>query len=108
MPTAVELTGGKLLPLEVLATLERIAVQYGSSLQVTEVDHEWIRFHVDHIPDALLLRQLEQIQSRVFSNSHQRFQLLCPQISDGKRGIFLHHLATPALQSEYLAGVWFY
>ena len=108
MPTAVELTGGKLLPLEMLATLERIAVQYGSSLQVTEADHEWIRFHVDHIPDALLLRQLEQIQSRVFSNSHQRFQLLCPQISDGKRGIFLHHLATPALQSEYLAGVWFY
>jgi len=108
MPTAVELTGGKSLHFEVMAILQRLSGLYGKALHITEIDREWIRFYVDRVSDAALIRELDHKQNLVFGSCQGRFQFLCPEVCDGKRGIFLHHLYSPALQQEYLPGCWFY
>ena len=108
MPTAVELTRGQNVHFEVMGVLQRLSTLFGKGLHVTEVDREWIRFYVDNVPDSSLVRQCDQKQQVIFGSAQGRFQILCPEVSDGRRGIFLHHLHCPALQEEYLPGVWFY
>ena len=111
MPTAVELTRGMQISSDFLAVLQRIANLY-PAIVVTQGDNEYIRFYVTGVPDAFLFGQLQKIndhdKSKLFGQHPEQFQILCPRVPDGKPGIFLHHLSTPALQVEFCAGVWQY
>ena len=109
MPTAVERSfENALLPyIEMLNMTRLLAALCGNNLRVTEAGKEWVRFHVAGMPDFALFKMLEQRASS-FALYQGRFQVLCPQFSDGKPGIYLHHLSTPALREEYIPGFWVY
>ncbi len=109
MPTAVERSIEiALLPyIEMQRMMRVVSNLTGVNLQITEAGGEWVRFHVEGLPDYMLFKLLEQ-NAAAFAPFRGRFQVLCPQFSDGKPGIYLHHLSTPFLREEYIAGFWTY
>jgi hypothetical protein len=81
----------------------------GSQITFGHMDSEWVEFHISGVTDQAAIVLMENQHTQLLGNDDWRFQVLCPSDpSVQQRGLWLHHLATAQLRSDYRAGVWFY
>ena len=90
---------------DVLSAIEKLKELYGEKLIFLSGDTKWIHFMVQGLPDELVARQLERRQKELFGTMYN-FQILCPS-DPSKRGLYLHHLHSPALRIEYKSGIYY-
>jgi hypothetical protein len=97
---------GRNLNPELLSVLEALDETY-DGLHFLSRDTKWINFRVQGMGDEALFSDIEEKQDDIFDDL-SNFQILRPSRNSTDRGVFLHHLSSPSLRVEYLAGFGYY
>ena len=84
----------ELLSPEFQTILARLAERFGSKLNVTPADPEWVEISVANISPAQLHAELQNARNTLFGNAAVRVQVIQPG-SPGSASIFLHLLSEP-------------
>ena len=109
MPGSImtQLFAGRLVHPELQDVLQNLSEMFGPNLHFISHDGKYINFQVWGMTDEVLFRELEANQDDIFDDISV-FQVLRPWGHSPDRGVFLQHLETPHLRSEYLSGFWYY
>jgi hypothetical protein len=84
----------ELLPPELQAILARLADKFGTKLNVTPADAEWVEISVANLPASQLHSELQGARNTLFGNAAARVQVIQSPTPSGA-SIFLHLLAEP-------------
>ena len=84
----------ELLPAEFQSILARLTEKYGSRLNVTPTDAEWVEVSVENLPASQLQAELQNARNVLFGNAESRVQVIQPLRPTGP-GIFLHLITEP-------------
>ena len=84
----------ELLPAEFQSILARLAEKYGSKLNVTPTDAEWVEVSVENLRASQLHAELQTARNVLFGNAESRVQVIQPLRPTGP-GIFLHLITEP-------------
>lgn len=84
----------ELLPADFQSILSRLQEKYGSKLNVTPNDAEWVEVSVENVPAAQLHADIQNARNVLFGDAESRIQVIQPLRPTGE-GIFLHLLSEP-------------
>jgi hypothetical protein len=83
--------------------VERINASGPVAIEDYDDDGEWFKLESQHMADGQLFRLLRSRWTAIVASHSGKFALVHCQMGH-RKGVWLHYIATPLDQSEYLSG----